>query len=169
MEEDNLIEFVIGNIIKNAPGYNLKIEGNPSAKWFILRDAHLASYFSSATCEILVRFEVDRRMVILFPEHISTDYKNEPRVCSLFLGKEEYMPGWRQVCPYLIKDIYEACFENIAVFLQFVQNPILCGIHNCDQQVAYEKLWAENEYEWPGDKKEDFKYEDDIEEHDKED
>lgn len=151
MKEDDLVESVIGRIIKNAPAYNLKIEGNPSTKWFMLRDAHLAPFFSSATCNILVRFEVDLRITILFPEHIRINFEIEPSMCSLFLTKNEYMPGWKQVCPYLIKDVHETNFESIAALLQFVQNPALCGIHGCDIRVADEKLMADFEYELPFD------------------
>lgn len=168
--EEDMVEDAIRRIIRHAPGYHVKIEGNPSEKWFVLRDAHLASVFSHSTADIMVRFEPDRRMTIFFPDYIKRNVDIEPCVCRLFLDKKLSIQGWQQVCPYLTEQVVEACLENITVLLQFIQNPILCGIHGCDQRVAYEKLLAEFAYELPRDEiEEDFEYEDDTEKHDKED
>ena len=151
MNEYNLIEFVTGLIIRNAPAYNLKIDGDPAQRYFILRDAHLSPYFSTDRCDILFKFEKDQRLAIFFPEHITINFETCPQVCSLFLEKNTHMQGWRQVCPRLTEMVYDVCFEYIPVLMQFVQNPALCGIHGCDWRVAYEKLMADFEYELPSD------------------
>ena len=170
MSEHNLIGFVIGCIIRNAPAYHLKIDGDPLQKWFILRDAHLAHYFSTDSCDIMFKFEADRRVAIFFPEHIGIDFSAEPCVCSLFFEENTTMPGWRQVCPHLTEMVYDVCFEYIPVLIQFVQNPVLCGIHGCDWRVCYFKQMSELCWEIPVDEtEEDFECEDNIEKHDKED
>jgi len=166
--EEDMVEDAIRRIIRNAPWHHVKIEGNPSEKWFVLRDAHLAPCFSISTGDILVRCEPDQQMTILIPDHIRLNFRIESCMCPLFLGKNVF-EGWQQVCPYLTEQVVEACLENIAVLLQFVQNPILCGIHGCDRRVAYETLLADFESEFPGNEKENFKYENDIEEYEKED
>jgi hypothetical protein len=106
-------------------------------------------------------------MLLLMPS-ILTDGNTGLHNEVLFLSKHTYIRSWRQVCPYLTKEVLETNIENIAVLLQFIQNPILCGIYGCDQRVAYEKMMADFEYEFPEDVKGNFKYEDDMEEHDKE-
>jgi len=136
MDGNKQIEFVVGRIIQ---------------KWFILRNAHLAPYFSTDSCDITFKFDEDQRIAIFFPEHIGTDSSAEPCVCSLFFEENTAMPGWRQVCPHLTERVYDVCFEYIPVLIQFVQNPILCGLHGCDQQVTFGKLWADFGYELPGD------------------
>lgn len=155
-ENDHLIEIVIEIMLRNAPAFHVKIEGSPSEKWFILREAHLAPCFSHTTADIMVNFDVNRNITMFFPEHMRIDFSWEPCVCSRFLSDNVPMPGWRQVCPRLTKHLTAALFENIAVLLQFVQNPILCGIHGCDERVAYEKWLADSEYELPGDKNKMF-------------
>ena len=152
MEYDNeKIRNFINRILKNASAYNLDIEGDLWGKWFIIRDANLASFFSEHTTKIMVKFETDNKIVILFPESVTIDFSVKPYICPLFLSKHTYIKNWRQVCPCLTEQVLKPNIENIAVLLQFIQNPILCGIHGCDWQVAYEKLWADFEYEWPGD------------------
>ena len=141
------IESIIGRIIRNAPEFHVQIESNPSEKWFVLHNAHLAPCYSSATCDIMVRFKPDNRMSIFVPKHIGLNLMIEPCMCPLFLSKNLFMHGWRQVCPNLTEGISGLFFENIAVLLQFIQNPTLCGIHGCDERVAYEKLVADFEYE----------------------
>jgi len=163
--EDDLIAFIIECIIRNAPNYHLLIEGNPSEKWFILHNAHLAPYFSSDSCDIMVRFGKDRRMAIYFPYYIEIDSSKEPFACSLFLA--DATRNWSRVCPRLTDYVFDVRFENIPMLLQFVQNPLLCGIHGCDEQVAYEKLQGDLGYERTGGKEEDFECEPDIEQHEK--
>ena len=43
--EEDMVENAIRRIIRNAPWHHVKIEGNPSERWFVLRDAHLARVF----------------------------------------------------------------------------------------------------------------------------
>ena len=107
-------------------------------------------------------------MTILIPDHIKLNFRIESCMCPLFLGKNVF-EGWQQVCPYLTEQVVEACLENIAVLLQFVQNPILCGIHGCDRYVAYETLLADFDYESPMNEiEEDFEYEDETSKDEKE-
>ncbi|MFC1781203.1 hypothetical protein ACFLZ8_02965 [Planctomycetota bacterium] len=139
--EDNLLVSTIERIIRNAPNYHLLIEGNPSEKWFIVRNVHLATYFSSDSCDIMVRFGKDRHMNIYFPYYIGIDSSIEPNICSLFLADAK--GDWRCVCPRITDYVFDACFVNVPILLQFVQNPMLCGIQGCDEQVAYEKMKAD--------------------------
>ena len=99
----------------------------------------------------MVKFETNNKIVILVPESIKINFGAKPYICPLFLSKHTYIKSWWQVCPCLTEQVLEPNIENIAMLLQFVKNPILCGIHGCDQRVAYEKLWADFDYELPDD------------------
>lgn len=149
--DEEQIRAFIKRIMRNCPAYNLNIEGDSWGKWLIIRNICLASLFSERIVEIMVKFETDNKIVFLVPESVKINFSVKPYICPLFLSKHTYIKNWRQVCPCLTEQVLERNIENIAVLLQFVQNPILCGIYGCDQQVAYEKLWADFEYEWPVD------------------
>jgi hypothetical protein len=77
-------------------------------------------------------------MNIYFPYYIGIDSSIEPNACSLFLS--DATRDWRRVCPRITDHVFDACFVNVPILLKFVQNPMLCGIHGCDEQVAYEKM-----------------------------
>ena len=55
--------------------------------------------------------------------------------------------------------------QNVAILLQFVQNPMLCGLEGCDGQIAGQKMLGDLGYECPDGEEEDFEYEPDIEQH----
>jgi hypothetical protein len=168
MEEYRLIEFVIGIIIQNAPAYHLKIDGDPSKKYFILRDAHLAPYFSTNSCDILFKFGTDGRLAIFFPEHITISFEVCPHVCPLFFEEDTCVQGWQRVCPHLTEMVHDIRFEYIPVLMQFVQNPALCGIDGCDWRVCYLKQMGDFCWELPWENKEKFEYEQNIKETDTE-
>ena len=90
-------------------------------------------------------------VAVIVPESVRLNFRSGTNLCLLFLTEHTYMKNWRRVCPYLTEQVIGPNIENIGVLLQFIQNPGLCGIHGCDHRVAYEKLWADLEYEWPGD------------------
>ena len=159
--EDDLTVSTIECIIRNSPRYDLTIEGNTSEKWFILRNVRLAPCFSSNSCDIMVRIEPDDRIAIFFPDFVGIDSSKEPCVCSFFLFGHSSQ-GWRQVCTSLTMYSLGPLMQNVAVLLQFVQNPMLCGLEGCDGKIACEKLLGDLEDDWP-DGEEDFEYEPDIE------
>jgi hypothetical protein len=69
----------------------------------------------------------------------------------------------------LTEMVHDVRFEYIPVLMQFVQNPVLCGIDGCDCKVCYFKQMSDLCWELPWETTEDFDYEDDVEKHDKED
>ena len=58
--------------------------------------------------------------------------------------------------------------QNVAVLLQFVQNPMLCGLEGCDGRIAYQKLSGDLGYECPEGEEEDFESYPDTEQYDDE-
>jgi hypothetical protein len=162
--KDNLIVSTIERIIRSAQWYHLIIEGNPSEKWFILRNAHLAPYFTCDSCDIMVRIEPDDRIAIFFPDYVGIDTSKESCVCQFFLYRDA-IQGWRRVCTGLTIYSLGPLDQNIAVLLQFVQNPMLCGLQGCDAQIFYIKMLRDLEGELLNCEEDDFKYEPDIEQH----
>jgi len=148
---------------KNASRYHLTIEGNSTEKCFILRNVRLAPYFTCDSCDIMVRIESDDRIAIFFPNYVGIDSSKEPCVCQFFLYGDASQ-SWRQVCTSLTMYSLGPLVQNVAVLLQFVQNPMLCGLEGCDGRIAYEKLLGDLGYECPNGE-EDFEYEPDIEQH----
>jgi hypothetical protein len=168
MNKNDDIAFFISRIIANAADFHVRIEGDPNNKWFVLKDAPLAPLFSTTKCDIMVKVDTAGKVAVLVPEHIKINFHIEPCICPLFLTEHTYIQGWRRVCPCLTERSLEPNFENIEVILQFVQNPILCGIHGCDLRVCYFKQMGDLCWELPWETKEDFDYEDDVEKQDKE-
>lgn len=163
----DLLKYAIESLIDNASLYNLKIDGVPSQNWFVIRDVRLAPVFSSNKCDIMFTYGVDGRVKILFPEHIQMNFEAYPSVCPCFLGSTQDVKGWQEVCPYIAQLSHGFLYVGIPAVLQFITNPILCGIQGCDARYSYEKLWADFDYEWPSDEKEDFKYEIDTDDKEK--
>ena len=143
MYNDDEIRICIEKIIRNAPDFNLDIEVDSYGKWFLIHNMPLSSAFSESCTEIIVKFENNNNAVVLVPASLKINHKAVCNICPLVLTEHVYLPTWRQVCPFLVSRTLETCLENIAVILEFVTNPTLCGMQGCDQRSSYERALAD--------------------------
>lgn len=120
----------IADLLSRVEHKNLRIEGNPQNRWFLIRHAKLGSVFNRPVAHVMVKFLGDSGDPVIFvPEKIQIN--NGAQVCPNFLAATPCLKAWKTLCPHMFQDVGDDLLQFIACLCGFLANPDLCGCMGC--------------------------------------
>jgi hypothetical protein len=108
------------------------VEGDADGLWFVIEHAPYYRGHTKTYTDIMVKFLSDNMPVVLIPAKCKLG--SGRTACEYFVQKNEFLRGWRAICPHAIAYTGEDTFELARRIVKLVGNPGLCDLTTCDKR-----------------------------------
>jgi len=132
---------LVSRFLFDGKNFGLCVDGDPGGLWFMIKHMKLGDQFNKKYTDVIVKFDLQKKIVVLVRTDVQL--KSESKVCSYFLQRCTFMPGWRRACPSVAQYLFGGKFEHVLVLLSFIANPELCGVGGCDKRLRYRDFFTD--------------------------